>query len=87
MLIGNPPWLAYSQMTPEMQETFRSLSERRELWAGAQLSPHQDLSALFVVRACELYLRKGGRFAIVFPNAAIDREHYAGFRRGTYTMS
>jgi hypothetical protein len=85
MLIGNPPWLAYSQMTPEMQETFRSLSERRELWAGAQLSPHQDLSALFVVRACELYLRKGGRFAMVLPNAAIDREHYAGFRRGTYT--
>ena len=85
MLIGNPPWLAYSQMTPEMQETFRSLSERRELWAGAQLSPHQDLSALFVVRACELYLREGGRFAIVLPNAAIDREHYAGFRRGTYT--
>lgn len=85
MLIGNPPWLAYSQMTPEMQETFRSLSERREMWAGAQLSPHQDLSALFVIRACELYLREGGRFAMVLPNPAIDREHYAGFRRGIYT--
>lgn len=84
MLIGNPPWLAYSHMTPEMQDTFRSMSERRGLWAGAQLAPHQDLSALFVVRACELYLRKGGRFALVLPNAAIDREHYAGFRTGTY---
>jgi SAM-dependent methyltransferase len=84
MVIGNPPWLAYSHMTPEMQETFRSMSERRGLWAGAQLSPHQDLSALFVVRVCELYLRKGGRFALVLPNAAIDREHYAGFRTGTY---
>jgi SAM-dependent methyltransferase len=85
MIIGNPPWLAYSHMTPEMQETFRSMSERRGLWAGAQLAPHQDLSALFVVRACELYLRKGGRFALVLPNAAIDREHYAGFRSGTYS--
>ena len=85
MLIGNPPWLAYSHMTPEMQETFRSMSERRGLWAGAQLSPHQDLSALFVVRVCELYLRKGGRFALVLPNAAIDREHYAGFRTGRYS--
>jgi hypothetical protein len=84
MVIGNPPWLAYSHMTPEMQETFRSMSERRGLWAGAQLSPHQDLSALFVVRVCELYLRKGGRFALVLPNAAIDREHYAGFRTGNY---
>ena len=37
-----------------------------------------------MVRVCELYLRKGGRFALVLPNAAIDREHYAGFRTGTY---
>lgn len=85
MIVGNPPWLAYSHMTTEMQETFRAMSERREMWAGAELSPHQDLSGLFVVRACELYLRKGGRFAMVLPNAAIDREHYAGFRRGIYS--
>lgn len=85
MIIGNPPWLAYSHMTPEMQDTFRSMSERREMWAGAQMAPHQDLSGLFVVRACELYLRKGGHFAMVLPNAAIDREHYAGFRRGRYS--
>lgn len=85
MLVGNPPWLAYSHMTPEMQGTFRSMSDRRGLWAGAKLSPHQDLSALFVVRACELYLRKGGQFALVLPNAALDREHYAGFRTGTYS--
>jgi N-6 DNA Methylase len=85
MVIGNPPWLAYGHMTPEMQGTFRAMSERRGLWAGAQLAPHQDLSALFVVRVCELYLRKGGGFALVLPNAAIDREHYAGFRSGRYS--
>ena len=84
MIVGNPPWLAYSHMTPTMQETFRERSEAREMWAGAEMAPHQDLSGLFVVRACELYLRKGGRFAMVLPNAAIDREHYAGFRRGRY---
>ena len=84
ILIGNPPWLAFRQMTPDMQEIFRSMSEQRHLWAGAQLAAHQDLSALFVIRACELYLRKGGHLAFVLPNAAIDREHYAGFRRGTY---
>lgn len=81
--MGNPPWLAFRQMTSEMQDIFRSMSEQRQLWAGAQLSAHQDLSALFVVRACELYLHKGGRLAFVLPNAAIDREHYVGFRRGS----
>jgi hypothetical protein len=60
------------------------MSEQRQLWAGAQLAAHQDLSALFVVRACELYLRKGGHLAFVLPNAAIDRDHYGGFRRGVY---
>ena len=84
ILIGNPPWLAYRHMTPEMQKAFRAMSEARGLWAGAEIATHQDLSALFVVRACELYLRKGGHFAVVMPNAAIDRAHYEGFRSGHY---
>lgn len=84
LLIGNPPWLAYRFMTPAMQNTFRELSTARRLWAGAQLTTQQDLSGLFVVRACELYLRSGGRFAMVLPNAAIDRPNYEGFRSGVY---
>jgi Type I restriction-modification system methyltransferase subunit len=85
MIVGNPPWLAYSHMTPEMQDTFRAMSERRGLWGGAQLAPRHDLAALFVIRVCELYLRKGGHFALVLPNAALDRDTYEGFRTGRYT--
>lgn len=84
ILIGNPPWLAYRHMTPEMQTVFRKMSEDRSLWAGAEVATHQDLSALFVVRAAELYLKKGGKLAMVMPNAAVDRGQYAGFRTGTY---
>lgn len=84
VLIGNPPWLAMRYMTSEMQVSFRTMSEARGLWAGAENATHQDLSGLFVVRAAELYLKIGGRFALVMPNAALDREHYAGFRRGYY---
>ncbi|PZO46946.1 MAG: hypothetical protein DCF16_18405 [Alphaproteobacteria bacterium] len=85
LLIGNPPWLAYRHMPENMQVTFRDLSERRHLWAGGEVATHQDLSALFVVRATELYLRVGGRVAMVMPNAAVDREQYAGFRDGNYS--
>ena len=84
VLIGNPPWLAYRHMTAEMQKVFRKMSEARGLWAGADVATHQDLSALFVVRASELYLKNGGKFAMVMPNAAVDRVHYEGFRRGHY---
>jgi hypothetical protein len=83
-IVGNPPWLAYRYMTGDMQEVFRAMSERRGLWAGAEMAPIQDLSGLFVVRVCELYLRDGGSFGLVLPNTAIDREHYAGFRTGRY---
>ncbi|MBS7586248.1 N-6 DNA methylase [Ancylobacter defluvii] len=84
VLIGNPPWLAYRHMTPEMQSVFRRMSEARGLWAGGELATQQDLAGLFAVRACQLYLRNGGKLGLVLPNTAIDREHYRGFRSGQY---
>jgi hypothetical protein len=84
VLIGNPPWLAYRHMSADMQKSFRKMSEARGLWAGAEIATHQDLSALFSVRAAELYLRVGGKLGLVLPNAALDRAHYQGFRNGTY---
>lgn len=86
-LMGNPPWLAYRHMPDDMQQTFREMEEQRGLWAGAQNATHQDLSALFVVRAVELYLRDAGKFGLVMPNAVVDRDHYAGFRCGSYVSA
>ena len=83
-LIGNPPWLAYRHMTADMQDTFREMSQARGLWQGAEVATQQDLSALFVVRAVQLYLKKDGTFGFVMPNAVVDRAHYAGFRTGHY---
>lgn len=84
-LIGNPPWLAYRHMPREMQAKFREMSEARGLWHGATVATHQDLSALFVARVVELYLRRGGHFAFVMPNAALDRAQFAGFRTAELT--
>lgn len=84
VLVGNPPWLAYKFMTAAMQVAFRELSDGRNLWAGATAAPHQDLSALFVARCVELYLRPGGNFGFVMPLAALTRKQFAGFRGGRY---
>jgi hypothetical protein len=83
-LIGNPPWLAYRHMTRDMQAKFKEMSESRGLWHGAKVATHQDLSALFVTRVVQLYLQSEGRFAFVMPNAVLDREQFAGFRKGEY---
>jgi hypothetical protein len=78
VLLGNPPWLAYRFMTEAMQKAFRDYSDERGLWHGAKVAMHQDLSGLFLVRAVERYLKIGGRFALVMPNAAVDRGQFQG---------
>ena len=85
VLVGNPPWLSYRFMPAAMKADFRDLSVARGFWAGAAVATHQDLSALFVARAVELYLQPGGRFSFVMPLAVLSRNQFAGFRRGTWT--
>ena len=84
VLIGNPPWLSYRHMPVGMQAMFKKLSRDRGLWRGSQFASQQDLSALFVARTIQQYLRDGGAFAFVLPNAVLDREHFEGFRSGWY---
>lgn len=84
VLVGNPPWLSYRHMTPELQAVFRQMSDNMGLWHGKTVAPTQDLSALFVARAVQHYLTVGGSFAFVMPNAALDRGYFAGFRSGNY---
>lgn len=87
LLIGNVPWLAYRFMTSGMQGLFKTRSQERGLWAGGQLVTHQDLSAYFVVRSAELYLRDGGDFFLLMPQGVLHRQQYAGFRTGNYGSS
>ncbi len=84
VLVGNPPWLAFRFMTEAMQVAFRDYSHERGLWHGSKVATQQDLSGLFLVRAVERYLKIGGRFAFVMPNAAVDRGQYKGLRTGRY---
>ena len=60
VLVGNPPWLAYRYMTEPQQASFKWTSRQRGLWTGASHATSQDLSALFVVRCIEQYLKSEG---------------------------
>ncbi|MEP7123351.1 MAG: N-6 DNA methylase [Byssovorax sp.] len=86
VLIGNPPWLSYRFMTPEMQAEFRKLSEERDLWKGAAVATNQDLSTLFILRSIERYLHAGGRFGFVMPWSVLRGRQHAGFRSGRYPL-
>lgn len=84
VLIGNPPWLSYRHMTTTMQQRFKSMSQARGFWHNETTATHQDLAGLFVARAVEQYLKEGGSMAFVVPNSVVDREYWAGFRRGQF---
>lgn len=87
ILLGNPPWLSYRYMTSSMKIRFRRESEERGLWAGSNVATSQDLSGYFVARVIQLYLRTGGRFAFIMPNAVLSRPHFAGFRTGSWSAN
>lgn len=84
VLVGNPPWLSYRYMTAAMQRRFKSLATDRSFWHNETTATHQDLAGLFIARAVERYLKTGGNFAFVVPNSVVDREYWAGFRRGQF---
>lgn len=84
VLVGNPPWLSYRYMTTAMQQRFKSLATDRGFWHNETTATHQDLAGLFIARAVERYLKTGGSFAFVVPNSVVDREYWAGFRRGQF---
>jgi len=87
VLVGNPPWLAYRYMPASLQDIYRERARETNLWLGGARgrTTQQDLSAYFVARAVDLYLRPNGTFGFVMPRAVLSRQTYAGFRAGDYS--
>ena len=83
IVLGNPPWLTYNAIASDLKPAFRQACRERNLWGG-RTARNYDLSALFVVRSIELYLKLGGRFAFVMPRAALTRAQFEGFRGAKY---
>lgn len=86
-LVGNPPWLRYSLMPGDMQDRFKTMSKARDLWSGGKVAHSQDLAGLFVARTAELYLRDGGAFGFVLPEAVLRANQYEGLRSGNWSVA
>lgn len=87
VLVGNPPWVAYRHMSPDLQKKFKELAKGERVYVGGRFATQNDLSALFTVRAAHLYLRAAGRIAFVLPLAAMTRGQFEKFRSGRFESS
>jgi len=83
VIVGNPPWLAWRYMSPQIQEAFRHACQERGIWVG-QVAQQQDLSAYFFARCVELYFKPTGRIGFVMPYAAMSRRQFSRFRMGVF---
>ncbi len=83
VVVGNPPWLAFQHMTTDLQRRFKELATGERVYV-ARVPAHNDLCALFTVRATQLYLRSGGRIAFVLPMAALTRGQFERLRSGSF---
>lgn len=87
VIVGNPPWLSYRFMDDDMQRAFKTWCRGMNLWSGGAVATQQDLSAFFLVRSVEAYLRADGKVAMVMPFAVLSRRQFAGFRSGDYEVA
>lgn len=82
VVVGNPPWVTYRYLSPDLKDRFREACRSYGLWVGGVLATQQDTSALFWARAAERYLAPGGRIAFVLPWAALNGPAFAPLRKG-----
>lgn len=88
VIVGNPPWLSYRFMSSALQKRFKDASRALDVWVAsdeARLVTQTDLSGYFFANAARLYLKKGGRIAMVLPLAAMTRGQFDKFRSGNWT--
>jgi hypothetical protein len=83
VVIGNPPWVAFRHMSPDLQTRFKELAKGAGVYVG-RVPSQNDLCALFTARSTSLYLRGSGRLAFVLPLAALTRGQFERLRSGSF---
>ena len=84
-IIGNPPWLTYSQSADIIRTELREMSEKRyQIWAGGIHAPHQDIATLFYTRCAELYAKPQANIGMVMPHSTLRTGQHLKWRGGNY---
>ena len=85
VIVGNPPWLTYSNSADIVREELVRLSQRTYgTWAGGKNAANQDVSTLFFARVADLYLREGGRIGMVLPHSTLRSGQHLKWRSGNW---
>lgn len=86
LVMGNPPWIAFRHLEPAYQDFVkRQVAREYSLLSGrGHLITHLEVATLFLVRAADLYLKKGGVIGLVMPRSVCTAEQHDGLRRNEF---
>ncbi len=86
VVIGNPPWLTYKELSSNQQAFLDELYVHHVMKSGPQNKANQDLAGFFIVR-CSEFLKnddEGRKIAFILTRAIFDGAQYHGLRIGTW---
>ncbi len=87
-LMGNPPWIALHYLEPDYQKFLKGqFKDYRLLTGRGHLIANTEVGTLFLVRAADLYLKKGGQIGFVLPRSIFTADQHDELRRGTFRFT
>jgi len=87
-VMGNPPWIAYRYMEPTYQRFLKReiTKEYKLLTSRGELITQLEVGTLFLVRAADLYLKRGGSIAFLLPRSVFTADQHDGLRNRTFRL-
>jgi N-6 DNA Methylase len=81
-LVGNPPWIRFSELTPDVQARVADAANHYDLVPSSSFhgGSELDVSAVFAYRMIDTHLKHGGRAALVMPSTLLRSASSARFR-------
>ena len=84
-IVGNPPWIKYSESKAAIREALETQSRSYNIWVGARFAPHQDIACLFYTRCVDLYLKQNGSIGMILPRSVLLSGQYQKWRTGEWS--
>ena len=81
-LVGNPPWIRFSELAPDVQARVAEAANHYDLVPSSSFhgGSELDVSAVFAYRMIDTHLKHGGRAALVMPSSLLRSASSARFR-------
>ncbi|MHA1798336.1 MAG: Eco57I restriction-modification methylase domain-containing protein, partial [Candidatus Helarchaeota archaeon] len=81
LIIGNPPWITYKELSLKMQKKILELARFEKINPDSKNVANVEISTVFFYRTSELFLKKNGKIMFLTTRSLMNGSHAARFRK------